>query len=95
MDRMVVIRSIQKCRFIQILVESVVILRDDEEWMEQSTDLDPLRNTDYDNDSTGTPIDCTPQDSSVLWTLNKLGEWFEMQQEYRAAILSYQYSVHC
>ena len=62
MDRMVVIRSIQKCRFIQILVESVVILRDDEEWMEQSTDLGPLRITDYDNDSTGTPIDCTSWD---------------------------------
>jgi hypothetical protein len=90
--------KIQKCRFIQILVESVVILRDDEEWMEQSTDLDPLRNIDYGNDSTGTPIDITPRDRIQIpfyGLVNKLGEWFEMQQEYRAAIWTYQHNVHC
>jgi hypothetical protein len=123
--------KIQKCRFIQIVVESVVVLQDDEEWMEQSIDLDPMRNTDFGYDSTGTKIDVTPRDMIQIrfyGIVNKLGEvsenflyvvvklgvvsshqtsdhdfflftfyfqWFEMQEEYRAAIWTYQHNVHC
>ena len=67
------------CEMFHIIVVTGIFLRKDKEWHEANAQLDALNDEDLNQRF----------DASLYRIINKVGEWYEEQKEFRAAIWCY------